>query len=425
VTAASAKHVVIIGAGSTGAATAHDLALRGLRVTVVERGEIASGATGRNHCLLHSGARYCVTDPESAKECIRENAILRRIWPGALECNGGLFVALDEEDLAYQIRFLEGCAACGIPAREISAAQALAWEPRINPHVLSAVFVPDGVFEPYRLCLAFLASAHSRGAAIRPFSPVRGLMRSGRQVTGVTVGDLAGGREDHIGADLVINAAGAWAGAVAQWAEASVPLAPCAGVMVTVAGRMTNRVLNRMRPPSDGDVIVPVRQTSIVGTTSWIVHSPDGLFAPAEQVERMLDCGERILPGFRTAPLRGVMAAARPLVCHTDESGRADRPSLPGTYGSGMHGYPDRALSRECECVNHALEGVPGIITILGGKTTTARGMAQKAADMACAILGVDAACRTEDVALNDYHDYQACAINPSLHRGGQGWGFA
>ena len=70
-------HVIIIGAGSTGAATAHDLALRGLQVTVIKRGEIASGTTGRNHCLLHSGGRYAVTDHESAVECIDENMVLR------------------------------------------------------------------------------------------------------------------------------------------------------------------------------------------------------------------------------------------------------------------------------------------------------------------------------------------------------------
>ena len=57
----STPHVIVIGAGSTGSATAHDLALRGLRVIVIERGEVASGTTGRNHCLLHSGGRYCIT----------------------------------------------------------------------------------------------------------------------------------------------------------------------------------------------------------------------------------------------------------------------------------------------------------------------------------------------------------------------------
>ena len=71
--------VIIIGGGATGAGIARDCALRGLRVILVERHDIATGATGRNHGLLHSGARYAVTDAESARECISENQILKRI----------------------------------------------------------------------------------------------------------------------------------------------------------------------------------------------------------------------------------------------------------------------------------------------------------------------------------------------------------
>jgi glycerol-3-phosphate dehydrogenase len=56
---------IIIGGGATGAGIARDCALRGLRVVLVERHDIATGATGRNHGLLHSGARYAVTDSES------------------------------------------------------------------------------------------------------------------------------------------------------------------------------------------------------------------------------------------------------------------------------------------------------------------------------------------------------------------------
>jgi glycerol-3-phosphate dehydrogenase len=155
----SVPHVIVIGAGSTGAATAHDLALRGLRVTLIERGEVASGTTGRNHGLLHSGGRYCVTDQASARECIIENMILRKIMPDLLERDDGLFVAVTEADLAFKERFLEGCAACQIPAYDLPVKHALEIEPFLNPKTLAAVQVPDGVFEPFRLCLAFLATA--------------------------------------------------------------------------------------------------------------------------------------------------------------------------------------------------------------------------------------------------------------------------
>ena len=79
------ERVIIIGGGGTGAALAHDLALRGFKVTLFEKGELLSGATGRHHGLLHSGARYAVHDPVAAKRCIQENRTLRKIAPEALE----------------------------------------------------------------------------------------------------------------------------------------------------------------------------------------------------------------------------------------------------------------------------------------------------------------------------------------------------
>ena len=71
--------VIIIGGGATGAGIARDCALRGINCILLERRDIATGATGRNHGLLHSGARYAVNDQESAEECIKENKILRNI----------------------------------------------------------------------------------------------------------------------------------------------------------------------------------------------------------------------------------------------------------------------------------------------------------------------------------------------------------
>ena len=72
--------VIIIGGGATGAGIARDCALRGIDCVLLERRDIATGATGRNHGLLHSGARYAVNDRESAEECIKENMILKQIY---------------------------------------------------------------------------------------------------------------------------------------------------------------------------------------------------------------------------------------------------------------------------------------------------------------------------------------------------------
>ncbi len=131
----SKPSAVIIGAGFTGCALAYDLAQRGFDVTVVERGELASGTSGRTHGLLHSGARYCVTDAEAAIECIQENIILRRIAKQCIEFNGGYFVALDDADLAYAPAFFDQAQACGIPVEDIGVKRAL--EIRASP------FSPD------------------------------------------------------------------------------------------------------------------------------------------------------------------------------------------------------------------------------------------------------------------------------------------
>ena len=84
----------------------------------------------------------------------------------------GLFVALDDEDYAFKEMFLAGCEECHIPAREIPVQQALKIEPFLNPNIKAAVQVPDGVFEPWRFCTSFLATAIKNGATIRNFTEV-------------------------------------------------------------------------------------------------------------------------------------------------------------------------------------------------------------------------------------------------------------
>jgi glycerol-3-phosphate dehydrogenase len=183
---AAKPHALVIGAGFTGCATAHDLALRGFDVTIVERGEIASGTSGRTHGLLHSGGRYCVNDQESAIECIEEDGVLRRIVAQCIEPNGGLFVALTDADLAYADAFLKGAAACGIPVTELSPQQALRLEPSLNPKLKAAFAVPDGTFDPLRLALAFAATAKAKGATFHTYTEVCQIITDGQgKVIGV------------------------------------------------------------------------------------------------------------------------------------------------------------------------------------------------------------------------------------------------
>ena len=248
-------HVLIVGGGGTGAALAHDLALRGLRVTLVERGELTSGTTGRHHGLLHSGARYAVNDRESAVECIEENWILRRICPGSFELNDGLFVAVTEEDLGYLDPLVEGCDACGIPAQRLAPAEALRLEPNLNPQLRlepnlnpqlkAAVRIPDGTMDAMRLALRFFATARHNSADIRPYAEVTGLLIHDRLVSGATVRDNLTGRSDTIRADIVVNATGPWSEKIAAMAGVAVPIRPSPGVLLALRGRLCNMVINR------------------------------------------------------------------------------------------------------------------------------------------------------------------------------------
>jgi glycerol-3-phosphate dehydrogenase len=380
-------HVVVIGAGSTGAATAHDLALRGFRVTVIERSEVASGTTGRNHCLLHSGARYAVNDPVAAKECIEENLVLRHIMREGLELNDGLMIAVDERDEAFKPRFMEGCAQAGIQATELSVADALRLEPHLNPAIHAAVRVPDGVFEPFRFCLFFLSTAQANGALVKTYRQVVQIDCGPTAVRGVTVRDVRTGKLEHIGADIVINATGPWSGKLARLAGCDVPVVPTAGVMVSIPQRLNHMVINRMYLPGDGDILVPQRQTTMLGTSSWPVNDADAIDIPREHVQRMIDLTSQMVPLVRTLRPRGIWAAARPLV------------------GSAKLG-DGRELSRTFECFDHAKEGVAGFITITGGKTVTARVMAEKVVDLVCAKLGVQAECRTRETVLRSYREF-------------------
>lgn len=380
-------HILIIG-GGVGGALAHDLTLRGFRVTLVERGELLSGTTGRHHGLLHSGARYVFNDVETARECYQENLILKRIAPEAIEPNGGLFVALDDDDLAHQDRFIEGCREAGILTEVLTPEEALGREPGLNPALKSAVVVPDASVDAWRLAMPFFATAKANGAAIRTFCRVSELVSAGSAVAGARIVDLRTGRSETIAADLVVNAAGPWAGQVAAMAGVEVPVQPGPGVMVSVQGRLTQAVINRLHPADEGDIIVPQRRLSILGTTAWLADDPDRVTAPADHVTRLFRLCAMLVPAVADMPPHAVWSASRPLLLSGPEK---------DPFG----------ISRTFDCFDHAQrDGVEGLVTLIGGKATTMRAMAELTADLVCRKLGRDIPCRTRETVLLPYRRF-------------------
>lgn len=380
-------HAVIIGAGFTGCALAYDLAQRGFAVTVLERGEIASGTSGRTHGLLHSGARYCTDDQEAARECIQENRILRKIAAQCIEFNGGLFVALDDSDLSYAPRFAAGAQACDIDIEELTPAQALQLEPNLNPQVRMAYRVPDGAFDPLRLALAFAASACQLGAEFKPYHEVTGFLVDGQgAVTGLNVTDRHARQAYQQPADIVINATGAWAGHLAAMIGLTVPVTPAPGVMVAYNRRLIQRVINRLNAPGDGDILIPQRRMVVIGTTSFKVQDADYIPVFPEQVEEMHRKAMELIPAVAQTAERGAYMSARPLIGTAED---------------------ERSLTRTFKCYDHAQGGqVERLVTITGGKATTCRAMAEKTADLVCQKLGISAACQTAEQPLASYRLY-------------------
>ncbi len=384
------EHIIIIGGGGAGAALAHDLTLRGFEVSLFEKGDLLSGTTGRHHGLLHSGARYAVHDRAAAVECIEENRILRRIAPQALEQNDGLFVAVSPEDEAYGGTLLDACRSSGIDAKKLSATQTLKLEPALTPEVRGALQVPDATIDAWRLAMYFFATARRNGARLHPFCEVQWIDTRAGRVTGVEILDYKTQKTSTVEGDVVVNAAGAWAGRVAALAGIDVPVQPGPGVLVAVEGRVTNMVINRMRPAGEGDIIVPQRGLSVLGTSLWLTDDPDDMTLPEEHIGRIIELCALMVPAIREAPVRSAWSAVRPLIRDAEASS-------------------PQQISRTFECYDHKVtHGVEGIVSLLGGKATTVRAMAEKTADLICRKTGHKAPCRTRTTPLLPWRHFFA-----------------
>ena len=313
--------VIIVGGGATGAGTARDCSLRGLRVLLVERFDFAAGATGRNHGLLHSGARYAVTDCESASECIKENMILRKIARHCVEENDGLFITLPEDDLGYQATFVESCQAAGIDARIIDPEEAKRMEPSVNPSIIGAVKVPDGSVDPFRLTLANVLDAKAHGAKVLVYHEVTALIKEGGKVVGVTVVDHKTKASHNYYAPLTINAGGIWGHGIAAMAGVRVDMYPAKGSLLIFGHRVNNVVLNRCRKAGDADILVPGDMICVIGTTSSHVSYDeiDNMYVTSSEVELLLREGEKLAPSLSTTRILRAYAGVRPLVASDDD----------------------------------------------------------------------------------------------------------
>jgi len=373
------RDVIIIGGGATGAGIARDCARRGLQTLLLERHDIATGATGRNHGLLHSGARYAMTDSESARECIEENRILKRIARHCIERTDGLFITLPEDDLSLQSIFIASCQDAGIDAQRIEPKEALRLEPAANPELIGAVRVPDGTVDPFRLTAANMLDAREHGAEILTGQEVTGLIRNSDRICGVRVYNHQTQQQHDLYASVVVNAAGIWGQHIAEYADLRVRMLPAKGSLLILGHRINNMVINRCRKPADADILVPGDTISLIGTTSTPIEYDqiDNMRVTPQEVDILIREGSKLAPKLAATRILRAYAGVRPLVASDNDP-------------------TGRNASRGIVLLDHAKrDGMEGFITITGGKLMTYRLMAEWATNAVCEKLGNTQACST------------------------------
>jgi len=378
--------VAVVGGGVNGLFTALDLALRGFSVILLERGAIGSGTSGRMHGLLHSGARYAVTDPKAAIECIEENRTIANIAPHAIEDTGGYFVAVTKEDVDFMEQFSKGLKQANIEYREIDPKEALKEEPSLNPNIRAVVEVPDKVVFARDLMFSVAISAYREGVLVIQDAEVTGFNINNNEVNEILVKDRLTGNVRSIKAKIVAIAAGPWTYKVVKLAGIEVEMMPTMGVMVVYQRRLARRVINRMRKPSDGDILMPYGSTSIMGTTAVMIEDLDNISISDDDIKFLTSEGSQMVPLLTKTSVIRAYASVRPLI--------------------KMPGVDTREATRDFMVIKH--EKPSNMVTVIGGKFTTGRLVGERLSDEVAKMLGSTKSSITRDYKLfgaNLYED--------------------
>ncbi|SHH23023.1 anaerobic glycerol-3-phosphate dehydrogenase subunit GlpA [Desulfosporosinus lacus] len=379
--------VVVIGGGATGVGILRDLSMRGIPALLLEQGDLAHGTSSRFHGLLHSGGRYAVKDDKAAQECIEENTILKTIAAHCIEDTYGWFVFLKGDDPNYLELWLQGCDQVGIPVREVPLEEGFRLEPLLTRQATRIFEVPDATVDGFKLLWSNVKSAEKYGGTYQTYCKVQSLWLENGRVIGVYAEELITGETLRVRSEIVVNAAGPWSAEIAAMAGFNVDVLKDKGSLLVFNQRLFNRVINRLRVPGDGDIFVPHQTVTVFGTTSHTVELPDDHQVDEQDITYLIELGQNLLEGIEQQRIVRSFAGIRPLYESVEDQDQEGR-----------------GVSRNFVIIDHQkMDGVQGLVSILGGKLTTYRLMAEKVSDWVAAKLGVDTACRTaEEPLLNE-----------------------
>ena len=396
--------MVIIGGGITGACVAHDAALRGLKVALVEKDDFGGATSSASSKLLHGGIRYLQQHrPGKVRESLRERQNFRRIAPHLtrwvpflvptqpefwrrrwlLECGMRVYAGLggnrgvdiapesDPPGTYYNRRMLQRLAPVIAEGRKITGA-----------HLLYELHLHSSE----RMTLAFLKSAVHRGAVIANYVTVDGLLRRGSRVEGVVASDRIGGGRLEIRGRVVANAAGPWLANLNERLTVGALRRPVTG-LAKGAHLVTRQLVDgyAVALPTDRAVravvdrggrhvfVIPWRGHSLIGTTNRLHEDQPALITPTEtDVQDLLEDVRRALPltGLTERDVCHAFAGLYPLT----------------TKGATSDVYQATA---DYEVRDHSQSGgLGGIVSVLGARYTTARVLAEYATDLIFEKLG-------------------------------------
>jgi glycerol-3-phosphate dehydrogenase len=381
---AEAFDVAIIGGGATGLGAAVESAARGYRTVLFEAHDFAKGTSSRSTKLVHGGVRYLAQGNVGlVREALRERGRLRRnaphlvgdlrfIVPAYAWWSGPYYgVGLKLYDLLAGRFRLGG-------SRSLDRDAVLAALPNLEPEQLKGgILYVDGQFDDARLAVTLALTASDLGATLLNQTPVTRLLKQEGRIQGVVVSDAESGREHSVRARVVVNATGVFADRVRRLdnPEAGPTVSPSQGIHLVLPESFLPGTHALVVPKTDdGRVlfVIPWHGRTVVGTTDTPVEEPVEEPKPlAEEVAFLLDHAARYLVKDPTrSDVLSVYAGLRPLVRPPDEEGERTA-----------------SLSRD----HHIFTSASGLVTIVGGKWTTYRKMAEDVMTRAAEVAGLEA----------------------------------
>ena len=398
--------VLVIGGGITGLGVAVDAAARGYTVALVEKADFGASTSSKSTKLVHGGIRYLPQlDFALVHEALVERGALLRNAPYLVQPLAFVLPLYEDAKKPLGVPFtLPGGVGLGLMLtagltmydtlagrrgfarhHRITVEQALTLAPTLRGEGLKEAFVYyDGQTNDTRLVVAALRTATQFGAATTNYTEVTGFEKRDGRLVAAQVRDLIDGRELTVRARHIVNAAGVFAGRVADLTgdESKVALEPSKGVHLVVAcDRVGIGESGVVLPETDDGrilFVVPWEDRAIIGTTDTGSGDLDHPEATPEDIDYLIRHVNRYMNVNLTRDdLISVYAGYRPLVRSRER--------------------PSANLSR----THVVLQEDNGMVTIVGGKLTTYRRMAQDTLDVLAKRDGMQIAHPTEKLPLS------------------------